>query len=60
MSLASLVWHTMLDPSGSFREANLDNGEIAFLENDVEALLIVLLAAHLRQQEVSQTSVEYK
>ncbi len=50
----------MLDPSGSFREANLDNGEIAFLENDVEALLIVLLAAHLRQQEVSQTSVEYK
>ncbi len=60
MSLASPVWRTMLDPSGPFREAKPDNGEIAFPEDDAEALLTVLLAAHLRQQEVPQTSVGYK
>ena len=55
MSLASPVWRTMLDPSGPFREAKPDNGEIAFPEDDAEALLVLLLAAHLRYQEVPQT-----
>jgi len=60
MSLASPVWRTMLDPSGPFREAKPDIGEIAFPEDDAEALLIVLLAAHLCYQEVPQSGVGYK
>jgi len=55
MSLASPVWRTMLDPNGPFREAKPDNGEVAFPADDAEALLVLLLAAHLRYQEVPQT-----
>ena len=54
MSLASPVWRTMLDPRGPFREANPDDGAISFLEDDPEALLILLLAAHLKYQEIPE------
>lgn len=54
MSLASPVWRTMLDPKGPFREASPDNGEISFLEDDADALLILLLATHLKYQEIPE------
>ena len=59
MSLANPVWHTMLDPNGPFREAKPDSGEVVFLDDDAEALLILLLAAHSRYQEIPQT-LEYE
>jgi len=52
MSLASPVWRTMLDPAGPFKESQSDNGEINFPDDDSEALLILLVAAHLRFQDV--------
>lgn len=52
MSLASPVWRAMLDPNGPFRESQSDNSEIIFPDDDPEALLILLSAAHLRFQEV--------
>lgn len=57
MSLASPVWRTMLDPDGPFRESKPDDGEVAFPDDQAEAMLIILLAAHLRNQEVPQTIV---
>lgn len=52
MSLASPVWRAMLDPNGPFRESQSDNNEIIFPDDDSEALLILLSAAHLRFQDV--------
>ena len=52
MSLASPVWRTMLDPNGPFRESQSDNNEITFTDDDTKALLILLLAAHLRFQDI--------
>ena len=52
MSLVSSVWCTMLDPQGPFRESDPNNGDISFLEDDAEALFVLLLAAHLRYPEV--------
>ena len=54
MSLASPVWRTMLDPQGPFRESDPKNGEISFLDDHAEALLILLLAAHLKYPEVPE------
>lgn len=54
MSLASPVWRTMLDPDGPFKESRPDKGEVAFHDDNAEALLILLLAAHLRFQDVPQ------
>lgn len=54
MSLASPIWRTMLDPAGPFKESQSDNGEITLPDDDSEALLILLLAAHLRFQDVPQ------
>ena len=54
MSLASPVWRRMLDPNGPFRESRSDNNKITFPDDDSEALLILLLAAHLRFQDVPQ------
>ncbi len=55
MSLASPVWRTMLDPKGPFRESKPNNGEVTFEDDDANALMILLLAAHLRFQELPQT-----
>ena len=54
MSLASPVWCTMLDPQGPFRESDPKNGDISFLDDDAESLLILLLAAHLRYPEIPE------
>lgn len=54
MSMASPVWRAMLDPKGRFRESQPGNDEIDFPDDDAEALLILLLAAHLRFQDVPQ------
>lgn len=54
MSLASPVWRTMLELSGPFEESQPKDNEISFPEDDAEALLILLLAAHLRNQDVPQ------
>ncbi len=54
MSLASPVWRTMLEPAGPFKESQSDSGEIAFPDDDSEALLILLLACHLRFQDIPQ------
>ncbi|KAL8795387.1 MAG: hypothetical protein Q9195_002128 [Heterodermia aff. obscurata] len=54
MSLASPVWRAMLDPNGPFRESRADNNEITFPDDYSKALLILLLAAHLRFQDVPQ------
>lgn len=55
MSLASPVWRTMLDPNGPFREGKPDNSGIASPDDDAEALLILFLAAHLRNDEVPES-----
>ena len=52
MSMASPVWRIMLDPKGPFRESQPENNEVTFPDDDAEALLILLLAAHLRFQHV--------
>ena len=52
MSMASPVWRVMLDPRGPFRESQPENNEVTFHDDDAEALLILLLAAHLRFQHV--------
>lgn len=54
MTLASPVWRTMLDPTGPFKESQSDNGEITFPDDNSEALLILLLAAHVRFPDVPQ------
>ena len=54
MSLASPVWCTMLDPQGPFRESDPKNGEISFLHDHAEALLFLLLAAHLKYAEIPE------
>lgn len=55
MSLASPVWRTMLDPDGPFKESQPSHGQVTFHDDDAEALLILLLAAHLRLRDVPQT-----
>lgn len=55
MSLASPVWRTMLNPEGPFQESKPDNHEVEFHDDDTEALLTILLAAHQRNQEIPQS-----
>ena len=52
MSLASAVWRTMLDPAGHFKESQPAHNKISIQDDDAEALLVLLLAAHLRFHEV--------
>ena len=47
MAMASPVWRIILDPKGPFRESQPENNEVTFPDDDAEALLILLLAAHL-------------
>ena len=54
MSLASPVWRAMLDPNGPFRESQSENNEITFPDDDPKGLLVLLLVAHLRFQDVPQ------
>lgn len=55
MSLASPVWRVMLDPSGPFQEAKRENGEVAFPEDDPNALCILLHIIHLRPRSLPAT-----
>lgn len=55
MSLASPVWRVMLDPSGPFQEAKRENGEVAFPEDDPNALCILLHIIHLRPRSLPNT-----
>ena len=54
MSLASPVWRAMLDPNGPFKESQSGHNEITLPDDDSKALLILLLAAHLRFQDVPE------
>ena len=53
MRLASPVWNKMLDPQGRFRES-FANGEVQFVEDDANALLMILRIAHLQFREVPE------
>ena len=52
MRLASPVWRAMLSPQNGFKEAT--SGEITFPDDDPQALLVVLLACHLRFQDIPE------
>lgn len=55
MSLAGPVWRTMLDPEGSFREADPNTSDSPSAQDDAEALLL-LLATQLKYHEIPRSS----
>ena len=59
MRLASPVWRAMLRSDYGFKEANDTTKTITFPEDDVVAFFIVLLAIHLRYQEIPK-SLDHK
>lgn len=58
MCLASPVWRAMLDPQGHW--AKQPSGVFSLLEDDPDALLIILRIAHLQFSDLPDALVIYK
>lgn len=59
MRLASPVWRAMLSPEHGFQESSPGTNVITLPEDDVHSIFIVLLASHVRFQEVPR-SITFK